>query len=354
MVRRLILLVALGSCTVEREPPPSAGDPRPVAGPATEPTASPASAPAEATAPDARAQLDAIVRPEAKAADAPPLPEPPPPKPRREAGVTLLEPGAQPRAIAARSPAPGAPQSLALHLGMDVAMQLGKQAVPAQTVPGLDVTLRLEPRDDAERVHVSVTDVRVEPLEDGSARVREAVQEAAARLAKIEGDAALETPGSAIEALDVDLTDDSGLQPTFAGFRDAYAHLFVQLPAEPIGPGARWQVVTHGELSGLPVQRVATYTLKRRDGDTLDLDVAIEEHFTTAGKDAPQPVDGPVRAVAYDASGEGDVRIDLARVAPTNGSLESESTTRVHAAFGGTPTEVQMILETRVTLAERQ
>lgn len=312
--------------------------------------------PAQAAPADPRAQLDAIVRPEAKAADAAPLPDLPEPQARRVAGVTMLEPGAEPRAIARLEPAPASAQRVSLHLGMDVAMQLGKQAVPAQTVPALDVDLELkviEPTSEgAARYHLRVTDVRVQADDGGSARVREAVTKAAEELAKIEGDATLGTDGFAADGLDIELADDNGLAPTFAGFRDAYAHLFVQLPSAPIGEGARWEVVTHGDVSGLPVQRVATYTLTHREGDRLTLDVAVAEHTTTAadGERPPEP-EGPVRPLSYTATGKGAVALDLSRLAPREAAITSQSATRVQAAFGGDPTDVLMGLSVKAELS---
>jgi hypothetical protein len=358
-VRRLLALLALASCTVEREP--TGGDPVPAPDRPAARTEAPASprADAKATPEDPRAQLEAIVRPEAKVAEAPPLPGVPEPTPRRDAGVTLLEPGAEPREALHLRPAPSSSQALGLHLAMDVAMQLGKQAVPAQTVPALDVDLELKVADTPKtgtRYHLRVTDVRVQALEGGSTRVREAVTKAAEELRKIEGDGTLGSGTSPSEVLKVELADETGLEPAFAGFRDAYAHLFVQLPTDPIGTGARWEVVTHGDMSGMPVQRVATYTLEHRDGDRVQLDVTIAEHTTTPAPDAAAPPAAPtrqVRPIAYAATGQGEVEIDLSRVAPRTGSITSESSTRVEAAFGGNPTEVLMQLSVKAELAER-
>lgn len=377
----VLAVLAVAACLVEREAPPGpqreaaprTDDAAPAApgdGAAPRPDAVPSPGPRAAPGPAGPEALEQIVRPEARAADAPPLPEPPPPQARRAAGVVLLEAGAEPRAPIRLSPVVGKTEALRLQLAMTVAMQLGRQAVPAQAVPGLTVDLDLNVAardpDGTTRYATKVVDTRVATGTEASARVSEALQSAATKLAGARGEATV-GPRGITEGfgLDLDLSDEQGLAPTFEGFREAYAHLFVALPTEAVGAGARWEVVSHGELSGLPVQRVATYTLRARDADHLVLDVKLGEHATTPAAPAAESArgekpaadaggsPGPVRAQSYVAEGSGHVEIDLGRVAPRSGELRTSSTTQVQASFGGEPQAVGMELQVTAKLGAR-
>jgi len=51
----------------------------------------------------------------------------------------------------------------------------------------------------------------------------------------------------------------------------------VLLPAEPVGPGARWEASKDLTLYGFEISQVDTYTLTEKVGDELKLDVQIQQ-----------------------------------------------------------------------------
>jgi hypothetical protein len=299
---------------------------------------------------DAAAALREAVRPEALV-DAGPLPEAPALLPRRAVGLELQEAGAEPRQTLARHPTPGTRQAVTLTLGMKVAMHLGRQAVPPAPVPAIAVDVDVTTdRVDPDGVHYSfrVADVRVGDVAEASERLQKAVLEAAVALTKLAGTGTLGTDGTGPD-FQLPAGADENLTPTLDGFRDSFAQLLVTLPTEPLGVGATWRVVGDTDVSGLPAQRVTTYTLRAFEGTRARLDVSFEEHGVVGGSAADSAA--KIRARAHLAQGTGEVTVDPALVLPAAGAVVSNATTHAEVALGAQPQAVVMQLgvDARVT-----
>ncbi|GED98256.1 hypothetical protein [Gordonia crocea] len=94
----------------------------------------------------------------------------------------------------------------------------------------------------------------------------------------------------------------------------------VALPAEPVGAGARWRV-TRTLLGATTLRQTVTATLRKRDGDVIDLDVSVDE--TPTGSVYTVPGTGKALQIArYTSLGKGTARIDLRRALPIGGSLD--------------------------------
>ena len=311
--------------------------------------------PSEAAAPTAEAadvdtQLREAARPEALTATADPMPDPPAALAVQEVGLRVTRPGAEPRRVLARTPAKGHTQKLTISLGMKVAMQLGRQAVPAADVPPLavdvDVTVdRIGP--DGTNYSFAVTDVRVGDVSGVSERVQKAVLESAVSLTKLAGKGRLADDAGAPE-LNLPGDADPALEPALESFRDSFAQLLVALPEDPVGTGATWQVVRDADIQGFPIQQTATYTVTALGEDTVDLDVA----FIEAGVDRPtkEAPDAKARTRGHVAKGTGKVTVDLGQLMPTKAAVVSNATTHATLTIAGAPQDVLMKvgLDTRV------
>ncbi len=303
-----------------------------------------------AEAADVDTQLRAAARPEALSGTAEPIAPAPAPVPAAKVGLTLTAPGAEPRRVLARTPAKGDTQRLTLSLGMKVAMQLGRQAVPAADVPPLavDVDVTID-RIGADGTHYSfaVTDVRVGDVSGASERVRKAVLASAVSLTKLAGKGRLADDAGAPE-LALPGVADPALEPALESFRDSFSQLLVALPSDPVGTGASWQVVRDADIHGFPIQQVATYQVTALGDDAVELDVT----FTEAGVDRPstQAPDAKARTRGHVAKGSGKVTVDLGQLMPTKAAVVSNATTHATLTIAGAPQDVlmQIGLDTRV------
>jgi hypothetical protein len=114
----------------------------------------------------------------------------------------------------------------------------------------------------------------------------------------------------------------------------------VRLPEEAVGVGGRWEVAGPLLVSGVTQEVVVVYTLKSREGDRVELDLAI----THTGK--PQPVPQPRAApgtktelVASTSQGAGKLTLDLTHVVPTKGQTKVTSKTTLRTTVGAASTD---------------
>lgn len=108
----------------------------------------------------------------------------------------------------------------------------------------------------------------------------------------------------------------------------------VPFPAEPIGIGARWKVITILALEGAHAKQTATYTLLGPDRIHVKLQrVAEEQRLAAPGAPAGVTVD----LVALFRRHEGDVTLDPARAIISTGRLTDELRMHIRVTRPGAP-----------------
>ncbi|GAB10152.1 hypothetical protein GOARA_052_00510 [Gordonia araii NBRC 100433] len=118
----------------------------------------------------------------------------------------------------------------------------------------------------------------------------------------------------------------------------------VAVPSEPVGVGASWRAV-RTVLGATPVRQTVTATLRARTGDTVDLDISVDE--TPTGSDYTVPGTGKTLRIArYTALGKGTARLDLRRALPVGGSLDVRGARELVGADAGRP----LVQQTRYQL----
>jgi hypothetical protein len=106
--------------------------------------------------------------------------------------------------------------------------------------------------------------------------------------------------------------------------------LTVPVPAEPVGLGASWRVVTILRQGAIVAKQTATYTLTGRTAQRWKLHAALQRSAQTqAIVDPPPPPGATVELVALFRVLEGDIEIDPRLPLIASGGLAVES--RVHA-----------------------
>lgn len=110
------------------------------------------------------------------------------------------------------------------------------------------------------------------------------------------------------------------------GLRASLASV-VPLPAEAVGPGARWQVIDQEDSAGMTLRVVSTYVLEAREGDTLTLALSIALDAPPAEVSLPGFV-GKVRKLTF--VGSQQLTLDLSEPIP-----ERSGSNQVHLDMKG-------------------
>jgi hypothetical protein len=117
-----------------------------------------------------------------------------------------------------------------------------------------------------------------------------------------------------------------GVQQMLQGMNQQFESMVPPLPAEPVGIGGKWRVVTRTASAGADLVQFATYTLKARNGSKATFQVNLVQ---LAAKDEIRPPNMPAelsaRLSSFKSTGKGENELDMKHVAPDSGRVVVQS-----------------------------
>jgi hypothetical protein len=267
--------------------------------------------------------------------------------------MTLLSPGAEPRAPLRLKPALGAPQVLEMVMRMGMHMAIADQ-VQDMDLPPISLSMRstVEGLDKDGSMTVNTVWQGAKVLEGGSAppEVSDAMVQGFATLQGLAMTQKIDATG---RVLSIEIGGDPSpeVAAALSGVQDSMRQSQVYLPAEPVGLGATWKVTVHIVSNGVPVDATTTYTLRDRQGDVLSLGtviaMTIDTKAMTAGMGASMD--------RFDASGAGDLSWDLNRLFPVGTmGYEMHMAMSAPSPTGEGPTSVNMDMKYDMEMREGQ
>ena len=116
---------------------------------------------------------------------------------------------------------------------------------------------------------------------------------------------------------------DAQTQQVVQGMEQALRQISAPLPEEPVGVGAKWQLVTYLSQNGVSLKETATYQLEKVDGDRIQLAVQLDQ--TAPKQKVKSPVGVTVDLLSLRSKGGGDMSLKLDRIAPMTSQLTLDS-----------------------------
>ncbi|MHC4861648.1 MAG: hypothetical protein ACYTDY_16330 [Planctomycetota bacterium] len=126
--------------------------------------------------------------------------------------------------------------------------------------------------------------------------------------------------------------------------------LFVPLPEEPVGVGARWEIRRRPRSRGLPFTETTTFTLLSRDGVRAEVGIDIRQSL-----EAPARIAGPDgrEILEWESRGTGRADLRLDAVLIDRATLDWRMTSTQILRGGAESAEVTTRIECDVRLAPR-
>lgn len=262
-----------------------------------------------------------------------------------EDSVTLKTAGAEPLSVLRFVPKPGASKTVELGMSMQVAMTVGNKSIDPSVLPVVTVQMKVAAAlqaDGGTAYSYAVSSASREPMEGASERLKKAMDTAVEGMKDSSGSLSIDTRGRRTAA-QYKLPDvpTPNLRPSLAGFQQSFSQLFVVLPEEAVGVGGSWSSTSHFELSGIPIEQRATYSLQSKKGNTLTLGVAFEQSATGP---AEAPAGVALQDTQFGGRGSGTLTVTLDSPFPVEAKAESRSRVLSSVSMGGAPQPVEMDL----------
>lgn len=255
--------------------------------------------------------------------------------------VRLLEAGAEPREPLRYALEPKRTASLEMGLTMTLELNQGTRAVPAQKIPRiatlLDLTTADAPDAGAMGVQVVVRDV-------GIGKDAGLPQQVADRLLPhLQGIKGLTlgyhvTPEGRVKQAGAKMPGQKGAatDPTLQQMSQSLESMIAPFPDEPVGVGARWEVVARFDSSGTELVQWSTFELRERDAKGAHLGLEVTQAAAQAEVHPPNlPPGVSAKLVEFGSRGSGESRLEFASPAPRNATMKVDSTMTLAVAQGG-------------------
>ena len=253
--------------------------------------------------------------------------------------VKLIEAGAGPRAELSYAFIPGK-QVLGMKLDLRMGISVGGKSIPATPVPQMVMLLDLTAGDRSPagdtRVEGTIQGVTVDAKGPAQEQIAGAMRP---QLDALKGVGMTHLVSSKGHVHDLKLKLPPGLpaaaEQMLTGMSQSFESMVAPLPVEPVGKGARWQVVTRVVNAGTDIVQLATYTLKSRAGQKATIDVAITQLASSGSIKAPGMPPGVTATLrSFNSTGSGTTRVDMTSIAPDGGQIGVRSVMDIDVLAG--------------------
>jgi hypothetical protein len=243
-------------------------------------------------------------------------------KPAPVAGVALrlLETGREPRTALRYPAAPTPAGKLSLTLRLAMKMEVRGSPVPPITMPGLRLLLDIESARAGEKVkyQFTVSDADLTGTDIAHPSLLAEMRKGIAQVVGASGHLVMEPRGLRSE---LSLPLPAGIGQELGRFMNsaklAIGQMVVPLPAEPIGPGAKWEAVETITQDGISVREKTTFELVALDGPRALIRTRTVQSADRQPAALPGLPDGVSAEVAtLRGSGTGEIELDLRRLVP--------------------------------------
>jgi hypothetical protein len=265
----------------------------------------------------------------ARETQAPPTPE-----------VAVVKQGAEPLEPLRLAPPVGSSEQVAMTITQSI-QQSGISSEQVN-VPPIRATIAASLPDTTPNgdLHITFSYPSFEALKGNrsTAASRRTVDRALEGFQGLAGDMTITPQGAVVDSrLDLRTDVDPTVAQVLGQLTDQLRNLTVPLPEPAVGVGARWRVTTELTLNGIKARQVYEYTLRKRDGPRLELDVRGTQTARPQPVETGQQSGVNLRVTKFKTTFRGAVTLDLTRmlVASSRVTGDSNQTFRVDAGDEG-------------------
>lgn len=238
-----------------------------------------------------------------------------------DAKLLVLDIGQEPRQLLRLQPAPGSTEVVTIRMDMAMRQGLTSDEAPMIRIPTttLEIELRVESVEDGKITCETVT--RGYEVADDGRFPPAALERMRKELAGLEGTRGhyVMTDRGAPEdvSLEIPSTASPNMQQTMKNAADTIRQLSFPLPAEAVGPGARWAVTDELDSAGLHLEQTATYLLEGCDADKCSIDVEVSQRIMDRDFSPPgMPTGVTAKVGEFNSSGDGRYEHDFRHISP--------------------------------------
>lgn len=244
--------------------------------------------------------------------------------------VRLLDNGAEPRATVAYAVTKGTSKPLQMAMDVEMAMESGDLKVPSSKMPRMLLTFNFTTSDKAAAewpIEGKLTKIDLAPEGAQQEQIAKLLKPQMGSIENLKLNYFLDEQGRARDVkISLPQKLDGIADQMLTGLAQTADSMTSPLPKEAIGVGAKWEVLSRISANGADLLQLTTYTLEKRNGNILSLDAVVQQFAANESTNPPgMPPGASARLLSYKCQGSGKPVFDLGDVAPSNGSVSTNT-----------------------------
>lgn len=270
--------------------------------------------------------------------------------------VRVLEQGAEPRSDLSYVLTKGTSQKMAMAMDMAVGVKTHGQAMPQTPMPRMTMTFDTSVADKNAggdfKIDSRLTATSVDPNGGQQEQMAKALRPQIDAMKGL-GMIYWVTPKGHVHdvKLDVPPSVPAAAQQIMNGMSQSFESMVTPLPSDPVGVGAKWQVVSRISTGGADILQSAIYTLKSRSGPKATLEVTI---LQLAANDtihtAQMPAGMSAKVRTFTSGGNGTTQVDTKSVTPEGGTMTLKTTMDIAVQGAGAGAGDESTVETTTSV----
>ncbi|MGL5064405.1 MAG: hypothetical protein ACRC62_30835 [Microcoleus sp.] len=276
--------------------------------------------------------------------------------------IELLSPGAEPRQELRLKPVINVKETAVMTVKMDMAMSFGGQSSPAVKTPASVMTweatvTKIDANGD---IHSEFTYTNAELAGDTAnlpAPVIDSMRSLIKNLIGIKGSFVTDNRGfHKAGGFIVPEKTDSKVKQMIQQMSKSLEQISMPLPAEAVGKGAKWRIISESNVTGIKVNNIATYELTDLQDGTVAMNVGIEQQANPQNVTSPQlPPGSNVTLKSLSTQGRGSTSWRMDRLTPLRSTVSISSNSEMSLKSAGTAEETTIAtkMEMEMTLESK-
>jgi hypothetical protein len=269
--------------------------------------------------------------------------------------VKVLESGAEPRNDLSYTLTKGTLPKLAMVTDMAVTITSKGQSLPQMPMPRMTLTFDINAADKNAagefKIESRLSATSVDPNGGQQEQMARALRPQIEAMKGL-GMTYWVSPKGHIHDVKLDIPQSvpPAAQQIMGGMSQSFESMMTPLPADPVGVGARWQVINRMTSGGADLLQSAIYTLKARSGPSATVGIALTR---LAASDtihtAQMPAGMNAKVKSFSSSSSGTMKLDMKSVAPEGGSMAEKTVMTIAVQGAGANPGDESTVETTTT-----
>jgi hypothetical protein len=272
--------------------------------------------------------------------------------------ITLIDAGAEPRAVLRLHPKAGDKQTLGMTVKMAMTTQMGETPMPEMKLPVMKITMETTAKDVAANGDITFQTVFEEATVEDQPEVAPMVAGAMkGTLEKLKGLTATGTMSSRGVNMGMEMQlpadADPQLRQTMSQMKDSLSGMCSPLPDEAVGAGAHWEVKMPIKSQGMTIDQTMDYQVLSIDGDQVTLTNALTQSAVNQKIQNPAMPSLNASLTKMTGSGTASSTLDLAHLLPVAGEVNLHSDMAMAIDMAGQKQNMTMKMDVDMRLEQK-